>query len=192
MAIPQPSKLLTPVRFWPMLKLPKMLYNKVPNLLPMFKNIVFILQKLSLCSYKLTNDYNLLIVMSNHYSKEDFLNLRKFNKFILKTFSIHWVRVSFRGKGYRLRKFRKINKLTLNFGHSHWAKLLLKKYFFFKKIRRQNYMCLISGYSFFKTFRLGVKFFKKINSYTKRGLRLRKQFIQKRFGKISQVTSSLH
>jgi hypothetical protein len=29
------------------------------------------------------------------------------------------MRVSFKGKGYRLRKFKKINKLTLNFGHSH-------------------------------------------------------------------------
>ena len=191
MEIPQPSKLLTPVRFWPMLKI-KLLYNKVPNLLPMFKNIVFIIQNLSVCSYKLTRDYNLLITMSTLYSKSNFVNLRKFNKFILKSFSIHWVRVSFRGKGYRLRKFKKINKLTLNFGHSHWAKLLLTNHFFFRKIRRQNYLCLISGYSFLKTLKSGVKFFKKLNSYTKRGLRLKKQFIKKRFGKISQVVSSLH
>lgn len=103
------------------------------------------------------------------------------------------MRVSFRGKGYRLRKFKNLNKLTLNFGHSHWAKIGLDlSSFFFKKLRRQNYICLSKYYNLYKQFKLSLKIFKKLNSYTKRGLRLRKQYIQRRFGKISQVVSSLH
>jgi hypothetical protein len=103
------------------------------------------------------------------------------------------MRVAFKGKGYRLRKFKKINKLTLNFGHSHWAKVILdSNFFFFKKIRRQNYLCLSKKYTKYKHIKLSLKFFKKLNSYTKRGLRLTKQFIKRRFGKISQVVSSLH
>jgi len=103
------------------------------------------------------------------------------------------MRVSFRGKGYRLRKFKKLNKLTLNFGHSHWAKISLNRdNYFFKKIRRQNYICVANNYSDYKTFKNDLKFFKALNVYTKRGLRLKKQFIRKRFGKISQVVSSLH
>lgn len=105
---------------------------------------------------------------------------------------MHWFRVSFRGKGFRLRKFKALNKVTLNFGHSHWAKILLNSNFFFKKIRRQNYLCLTTHFHFYKSLKSGLKFFKKLNTYTKRGLRLRKQYIRKRFGKISQVVSSLH
>ena len=106
---------------------------------------------------------------------------------------MHWSRVSFKGKGYRLRKFKKYNKVTLNFGHSHWAKLAIQPtIYFFKKIKRQNYLCFMKNYDFYKFIKTDFKFFKKINSYTKRGLRLKKQLIQKRFGKISQVVSSLH
>lgn len=50
----------------------------------------------------------------------------------------------------------------------------------------------MKNYEFYKFIKTDLKFFKKLNSYTKRGLRLRKQYIQKRFGKISQVVSSLH
>lgn len=106
---------------------------------------------------------------------------------------MHWLRISFRGKGYRLRKFKKINKVTLNFGHSHWAKIALDlNIYFFKKIKRQNYICLAKNYYFYKQIKSGFKIFKRLNMYTKRGLRLKKQFIRKRFGKISQVVSSLH
>lgn len=103
------------------------------------------------------------------------------------------MRVSFRGKGYRLRKFKTFNKVTLNFGHSHWAKLaIVSDLYFFKKLRRQNYLCFVKGYDFYKYLKLDMKTFKSLNVYTKRGLRLKKQFIKKRFGKISQVVSSLH
>jgi len=103
------------------------------------------------------------------------------------------MRISFRGKGYRLRKFKKLPKVTLNFGHSHWAKIALdKNLYFFKKIRRQNYLCTTKNYDDYKFFKTDLKFYKALNVYTKRGLRLKKQYIKKRFGKISQVVSSLH
>lgn len=64
--------------------------------------------------------------------------------------------------------------------------------FFFKKLRRQNYICLLKKYSQLKLFKNNIKFLKRLNFYTKRGLRLKKQFIRRRFGKISQVVSLLH
>lgn len=64
--------------------------------------------------------------------------------------------------------------------------------FFFKKMRRQNYICIIKKYSQLKSFKKKIKIIKSLNVYTKRGLRLKKQFIRRRFGKISQVVSSLH
>lgn len=143
--------------------------------------------------YFLSQDFIYFYIINTLYDKLLYKHNRKFNKFFLKTYSAHWLRISFRGKGYRLRKFKKINKVTLNFGHSHWARLALdKNIFFFKKLRRQNYICSVKTYSQYKAIKKGFKFFKKLNVYTKRGLRLKKQFIRKRFGKISQVVSSLH
>lgn len=159
----------------------------------MLSYVVFQTPTLWICEYILKKNFKLILSLNFFYDKFNLEGLRKFNKFLLKTFSLHWVRVSFRGKGFRLRKFSKYNKLTLNFGHSHWARVaLLPELFFFKKIKRQNYICLIKGFNIFRQFRHDLKLFKKLNMYTKRGLRLKKQYIQKRFGKISQVVSSLH
>lgn len=159
----------------------------------MFKSIVFNQDHLWVCQYIFKKDFQLFVSSSDMYDKIGFKGLRKLNKFILKTFSLHWMRISFRGKGYRLRKFKTFSKVTLNFGHSHWAKLaLVSDIYFFKKLRRQNYLCFVKGYDFYKYLKLDMKIFKALNVYTKRGLRLKKQFIKKRFGKISQVVSSLH
>ncbi len=170
-----------------------MLQNKIPYFIPMIRHIIFIGQNLWICQYVLKENYQLFISVNMLYDKIAYQGLRELNKFILKTFSMHWMRVSFRGKGYRLRKFKGFNKVTLNFGHSHWAKLaLLPELYFFKKLRRQNYLCFMKNYDFYKAIKTDIKFFKSLNVYTKRGLRLRKQYIKKRFGKISQVVSSLH
>lgn len=144
-------------------------------------------------SYYLSKDFIFYYTINLLYDKFLYINNSKYNQFFFKTYSLHWLRISFRGKGYRLRKFKKLNKVTLNFGHSHWAKLALDcSTFFFKKLKRQNYICVIKGYHYYKSIKTAFKFFKRLNMYTKRGLRLKKQFIRKRFGKISQVVSSLH
>lgn len=158
-----------------------------------FRNVIFIGKNFNLLFFQLSSQFFLILPTNNFYYKFELSNMKYFSRFILKTYSIHWMRVSFRGKGYRLRKFKTLNKVTLNFGHSHWAKLALdSEVFFFKKLKRQNYLCFSKYYNLYKTFKLSIKFFKKLNSYTKRGLRLKKQYIKRRFGKISQVVSSLH
>jgi hypothetical protein len=120
-------------------------------------------------------------------------NYRIYFNFLKKNLITHWTRVSFRGKSYRVKCFKKIKKFTFNFGYSHWTKFKAYSYnwSFFRK-RRQSY--LIFTYNFFD-----IKFFKRIlptvrtyNPYTMRGLRLKKQAIIRRFGKISQHISILH
>jgi hypothetical protein len=158
-----------------------------------FNHVVFVGKNFNLLFFQLSQQFLLIFPINNFYFKFDLSGMKFLSRFILKTYSIHWMRVSFRGKGYRLRKFKTLNKVTLNFGHSHWAKIALDyKIFFFKKLRRQNYLCFSKYYNLYKNFKLQLKFFKRLNSYTKRGLRLRKQYIKRRFGKISQVVSSLH
>ena len=170
-----------------------MLQKNLPLYTPYFKSVIFCYDKIWLCEFFFNIDFKFIVVLNNFYDKFNHVDMLSFNKFFLKSYSVHWMRVSFKGKGYRLRKFRKYNKVTLNFGHSHWARVVLQtESFFFKKLRRQNYICLAQTYQFYKSIKSGFKFFKKLNTYTKRGLRLKKQFIKRRFGKVSQVVSSLH
>lgn len=114
------------------------------------------------------------------------------NNFFYNNFFIKWGRVVFRGKSYRIRNFKKNNKFTFNFGYSHWTKLkLLKNWQCFKR-KRQNHVVFtytLKDFLYFSRFLPYVRF---MNCYTVRGLRLKKQFIIRRFGKISQHISKLH
>lgn len=96
-----------------------MLQNKLLYYVPMLYNHIFKIKETFVCEYFLTSKFKLFVIINNYYNKFDYLNARKFNKYILKSFSIHWTRVAFKGKGFRLRKFKNVNKVTLNFGHSH-------------------------------------------------------------------------
>lgn len=148
---------------------------------------------------------NKIFVASPAWSKFDklnthasFYNLIKENPrgvtvtFFRNCFFAQWAHIGFRGKSFRIRNFCAKNKFTLNFGYSHWTKLkLLENWAFFKR-RRQNYV-IFTWYH--KDFTYFTRFFPHIrmyNRYTMRGLRLRKQPIIRRFGKISQHISSLH
>lgn len=177
------------VRFGPTL----IIQQKLISYSPMFKNIIYIIENILIIEYILKQNYKYINIYNLNQNDKYYLFLKHLNKFFLKSFSIHWVRLSFKGKGFRVRKFKKLNKMTLNFGHSHWTKLKLKfKKYYIKKIRRQNYILNFSNYKYLKYFTKTIKFIKLLNVYTKRGLRLKKQFIKRRFGKISQVVSSLH
>lgn len=107
-------------------------------------------------------------------------------------------RVTFRGKSYRIRYFKKINKFTLNFNYSHWTKVKLSDSWIISRRKRkkerdrQRYLLLTTNYTLMPKF---IHFFKNIrfyNCYTMRGLRFRTQPIIRRFGKLSQHVSILH
>lgn len=153
-----------------------------------------------------SNAINLnIFLFANTYKRWDNLNLQ-YTGFYLKSknklkltlkifincFIFQWARLTFRGKSFRVRNFCNKNKFTLNFGYSHWTKLkFLNNWAFFKK-KRQNYIIytfLLKDFMYFKRFFPYIKFY---NCYTMRGLRLKKQPIIRRFGKISQHISSLH
>lgn len=112
--------------------------------------------------------------------------------FFYNNFFIKWGRVVFRGKSYRIRNFKKNNKFTFNFGYSHWTKLkLLKNWQCFKR-KRQNHVVFTYTLKDFLYFSRFLPYIRFMNCYTYRGLRLKKQFIIRRFGKISQHISKLH
>jgi hypothetical protein len=62
-------------------------------------------------------------------------------------------------------------------------------YIIVKRTKKNTYCFISIKNKIFIGFKKIVKKIKGINKYTKRGLRLTRQFIQKRFGKISQASS---
>lgn len=154
------------------------------------QNILFFVKQF-LVSYNIISNNFKLILPNNIHSK--ILKNRKLLNYISNSCFMYWSKLIFRGKGYRIRKFKKKGKLTLNFGLSHWTKLGYKsESITIKKFKRQLYLCFFFSSIVQKEFEKTVKQIKLTNRYTKRGLRFKKQKIQRRFGKISQVVSSLH
>ena len=138
---------------------------------------------------------NISFFLLNYQQKfcYDNLIIWKYKKYFINTYLIYFLRILWRGKAFRIRFFKKSNKFTFNFGHSHWTKLLFDPNIFkFFKIKRQSYL------SIFKTRHeasfLSFEFnnLRQMNKYTKRGIRIKNSPYIKRFGKISQVNSSLH
>jgi len=142
----------------------------------------------------LTKVNNITIFILNYKQKyyKDKVFSAKLKKYFIHTYVIFFFRIIWRGKAYRVRFFKKYNKFTFNFGHSHWNKLIYSPEYTFLKLGRQNYIII------FKT-RLQknyvIKTFNNLrtmNKYTKRGIRIKQSPYIRRFGKISQVNSSLH
>lgn len=146
-------------------------------------------------NFKIKQINNIFFIILNyqekHYKNTKFV--KKYKKYFIHTFVIFYYRIIWRGKAYRVRFFKKYNKFTFNFGHSHWNKLIYNKLDFnFYKIGRQNYIIMFKH-------RLQINYVTKtfnnlriMNKYTKRGIRIKQTPYIRRFGKISQVNSSLH
>lgn len=109
-----------------------------------------------------------------------------FNKLIHKFFKsweiYFFTKIKFKGKGFRIRFFKKIKLVKFFFGKSH------KTFIFFKKIRIKR----INKYKFIlKNINLNslnlnsskVVKIRKLNVYTLRGIRKSKQIVFKRKGK---------
>lgn len=142
---------------------------------------------------KKINNFIILVLNSGGHCYTQKKFIKKLQHFFTYTFLMYYLRIVWRGKAYRIRFFKKSNKFTFNFGHSHWYKLTYdKQYISFFRLKRQSYLVYFAD----KMKKLKLeKLFNSIriyNKYTKRGIRVKKTSYIKRFGKISQVNSVLH
>lgn len=130
----------------------------------------------------------------NLYSSAYCKKFRKMSQhtFFKKNLITQWARVAFRGKSYRVKCFKRIHKFTFNFGYSHWTKFKSSNKFCFFRRRRQSYVIFTYSWRDMCFFKRQLPLVRVYNPYTMRGLRLKKQSIIRRFGKISQHVSILH
>ena len=105
---------------------------------------------------------------------------------------IRWTfkKFKYHGKGYKVKKFNKLSKITFRFGKSHWTKLLFnRRILFIKRTKKNMYCCISIRNSTFNGFLNLMRAVKGVNKYTKRGIRLTMQPLRRRFGKVSQASS---
>lgn len=142
--------------------------------------------------FKKINNIGVFILNYKQSSCNDNFIINKLRNFFAHSYIIYFLKIVWRGKAYRIRFFKKSSKFTFNFGHSHWLKLIYNRNFNFYKIRNQTYLVI---FHIRKQANIIVEKFNHIkimNKYTKRGVRIKTTPYIKRFGKISQVNSSLH
>jgi len=176
--------------------------NKIALNLPPYINIV-ILKKQNQCTYAYlynytnymclslnneknlykydseTNSFNIMKLMPN---KNIIFNINYFNKF-LKSLNIYFFfKLKFKGKGYRIRFYKKNKIVKFYFGKSHITFFFFKK-LILKKINKYKFIIKSLNYESLKNTAVNVSNIKPINKYTLRGLRISRQKIFKRKGK---------
>lgn len=149
------------------------LYNNLYtiNLINDKKNI-----KINLETYSIKIKYNC------NYNNN--FNTKLLNNF-LKTFENYFfIKIKFKGKGFKIKFNKKLKLIKFYFGRSHLTFFKLKKVKL-KKITKYKFLLKSLNFEKLKTKSNKITCIKPVNVYTLRGIRLSRQFISKRKGKKS-------
>lgn len=180
----------------------------------MFSYNIYVPTSFDIISFKNKNSKNLMIIIYNNsislklwtlidivkidlesYSLKFFIEnkdkiknihyfLNWYNNF-LKTFELYFfIKIKFKGKGFKI-KFNKKNKLIkFYFGKSHLTFYKLKK-IKLKRVTKYKFVLKSNNWDSLKRNSLNMTFIKPVNIYTLRGIRISRQWISKRKGKKS-------
>lgn len=103
----------------------------------------------------------------------------------LKSFEIYFfIKIKFKGKGFKIKFKKKIKLIKFYFGRSHITFYKLKK-IKIKKINKYKFLLRSFCLSKLKQVASNITNIKPVNVYTLRGIRISRQFIYKRKGKKS-------
>ena len=128
-----------------------------------------------------TNSIKLLQTTFNYHIQKNHMEI-KFLKFLKSLNSHFFLKIKFKGKGYKINFYKK-NKITkFFFGVSH-IQIFVLKYIFLKKLSK--YKFLLKSSNITNLNKLGNKMvnIRKINFYTLRGIRNTKSILIKRKGR---------
>lgn len=143
--------------------------------------------------FKNINNINFFVLNYKQSFYKNNTTIEKFKAFFAHSYIYFFLRIIWRGKAFRVRYFKTKSKFTFNFGHSHWNKMIFSsKKYKFTKLRRQNYLVIFYNRKHIKSITDSFDNLRIMNRYNKRGIKVRTTPYIKRFGKISQVNSSLH
>lgn len=144
------------------------IYNK--NFLIMIKDTLKNNKKFIINNKNYIN-FSILLNLTKYFSKDLFSFLNQFYKY-------KYFKVRFVGKGYKIKKKKKIFFLLFNRSHRTriwWRHIFFKKFKKYKMYLKGTYFCNALSHNLLKI--------RKINIFTKKGLRLTRQKKFKKKGK---------
>jgi ribosomal protein L6P/L9E len=147
-----------------------------------YNNIMFLKLKINtknLFLHKETNNIKLLFDECDNNSI--FMN-NTINKFLKELHMYHYIKIKFKGKGYKIKILRKRKMIQFFFGVSHIKVTFLKK-IILKKLTKYKFLLKSKNIHILKRISNKILNVRKINPYTLRGLRLSKAVVIKRKGK---------
>ncbi len=104
------------------------------------------------------------------------------NNLIFSWNSFYFEKLKFTGKGYKIKKSSKKNSITMLFNRAHPTILFIKK-LFVKKIKKTKLIVLGTNINTLNKIRKKIINIRKLNIYTKRGLRNCRSLILKKSSK---------
>lgn len=128
------------------------------------------------------NTYSLKLLKINKTNNN--YNFKEINKYF-KTFEIFFfIKIKFKGKGFKIKFNKKFKLIKFYFGRSHITLFKFKK-INFKKVTKYKFILKSMNLAKLKKKSSEITFIKPVNLYTLRGIRLSRQIISKRKGKKS-------
>jgi ribosomal protein L6P/L9E len=124
------------------------------------------------------------IKIKTKHNHENNINFKQINKF-LKTFEFYFfLKIKFKGKGFKIKFNKKLKIIKFYFGRSHITFFKLKK-IKLKKVTKYKFVLKSLNFNKLKKKSTEITWIKPVNVYTLRGIRISKQLISKRKGKKS-------
>lgn len=171
-----------------MTKLNICLYNYSIILIKKNKNYIYIYNKIfyftviTKANINIEENSNSIIIENFDSKKKKELEKKIIETFIRTWSSYFFQKIKFTGKGYKIKKKKKSIKFF--FGRSHLTTIFFKK-INIKRLTKYKLFFFTKKYETVKFISSLIKKVRKINIYTKRGLRFSRQKIYKKTGKKS-------
>lgn len=118
------------------------------------------------------------IILKNSY----FILNNNLYSFLEKLNNYYFLKIKFKGKGYKIGFYKKKKIINFYFGKSHKS-IFIYNNIKIKKLSKYKFILLKNNFNMIKQISYKIVKIKKINEYTNRGLRLTRQIIIKRKGK---------
>ncbi|HRP26165.1 hypothetical protein [Thauera sp.] len=147
-----------------------------------YNNVIFLKLKINTKNLYLNKETNNIKLLFDECSNTSIYMNNTINKFLKNLYSYNFLKIKFKGKGYKIKILRKKKMIQFFFGVSHIKITFLKK-IIIKKLSKYKFLLKSKSIHRLKKISNKIVNVRKINPYTLRGLRLSKMVIIKRKGK---------
>lgn len=147
-----------------------------------YNNVIFLKLRINTKNLYLDKETNTIKLLFNECDNHIVYMNNTINKFLKNLYSYHFLKIKFKGKGYKIKILRKKKMIQFFFGVSHIKVTFLKK-IIIKKLSKYKFLLKSKSIHTLKKISNKIINVRKINPYTLRGLRLSKMVIIKRKGK---------